>query len=261
MKIKKYPIRLLVIILPMLLFIACQNKKEAPKVVAPTAQEIVDRAITTMGGSILENAQIKFKFRDYYYTAQRTNNTRILDRCTDAACVTQLDRIELNGDFIRFRESVRVPVPDSMKTKFISAINSVHYFSVLPFGLNDGAVTKTVLDEHTVKGKPYYRVKVTFSEDGGGEDYQDQYLYWIHKEEFTVDYLAYNYQVDGGGTRFREAYNKRTINGVTFADYRNYKAATKFPPLTTLDTLFEAGSLKLLSTIALEEITVNPIIN
>ena len=50
---------------------------------------------------------------------------------------------------------------------------------------------KEEVGEDEVEGETYYEVKVTFREEGGGTDFEDEFLYWIHKENFTVDYLAY----------------------------------------------------------------------
>ncbi len=219
-----------------------------------TAQKAVNKALEHTGSGLLNNSLLQFKFRDYYYRAIRKDIGTTYERCLDKDCKEQRDLLDIDGTFKRFRENVPIPIPDSMQSRFAASVNSVHYFSVLPFGLNAPAVEKKLIDENTVGGKTYYRVQVTFKQEGGGEDFQDVYLYWIHKDTYEVDYLAYNYQVDGGGTRFREAYNKREINGVTFADYRNYKSDTKFPPLTQLDSLFDQNKLKLLSKIEIEEI-------
>lgn len=222
----------------------------------PNAQQIIDKSIQASGGDVIANSRIHFKFRNYYYKATRTHNLRTLERCTDMECQVQQDILNDDGEFVRFRESEPVIVPDSMKTRYGSSINSVHYFSVLPYGLNDIAVRKTFIDEKIVNNEPYYRIKVTFSEDNGGEDFQDEYVYWIHKNTYTVDYLAYNYQTNEGGTRFRQAYNERIINGVRIVDYKNYKPKKQFPPLEKLDSLFENNELDLLSTIDLENVTI-----
>lgn len=222
----------------------------------PSAQDIVDKAIAASGGEMISNASIHFKFRDLYYKATRHDGFQVLERCTDAECQMQQDIIKDDGEFIRFRESAPTKLPDSMKNRYANSVNSVHYFSVLPYGLNDPAVNKKLIDETTVSGEPYYRIKVTFSKDGGGEDFQDEYMYWIHRENYNVNYLAYNYRTAEGGTRFREAYNERNINGIRFVDYRNYKPEEQFPPLTSLDSLFENKKLDLLSKIELENITV-----
>lgn len=234
------------------LFISCSETK------APTAQEIVDRAIETAGGTVIADASVHFKFRDYYYNATRSGGERRLERCTDANCEVQQDVLESDGEFVRFRESAPTSLSDSLKQLYSNSVNSVHYFSVLPYGLNDTAVTKSLIDETVVKGQPYYRIKVKFAEEGGGEDFDDEYMYWIHKEKYTVDYLAYNYRVNEGGTRFREAYNERIVSGIRFVDYNNYKANEKFPPLRSLDSLYENKALQLLSKIELEQVRVSP---
>lgn len=222
----------------------------------PTAQEVVDQAIKVAGGEVIANSRISFKFRDYYYSATRKNGVRTLERCTDAACEVQRDVIGEDGGFIRFRESVEQIIPDSMKLKFTSSVNSVHYFSVLPYGLNDAAVTKIYDGETSIKGEPYHKIKVTFKQEGGGEDYQDEYMYWIHKDSYKVDYLAYNYRVNEGGTRFRAAYNERILNGVRVVDYKNYKPKAQYPPLGDLGSLYENEELELLSKIDLEEVSI-----
>lgn len=253
MKILKVSTYILLILLP---FVSCKEIETIP-----SAQKIVDQAIASAGGETIANSSIHFKFRDYYYRATRTKNLRTLERCTDKECQVQQDVLNENGEFIRFRESELITVPDSMKTRYGNSINSVHYFSVLPYGLNDPAVKKTFLDETTVKNQPYYRIKVSFKQEGGGDDFKDEYLYWIHKETYNVDYLAYNYQTAEGGTRFREAYNERIVNGVRIVDYKNYKPKSQYPPLDSLDILFENNELNLLSTIDLENVTITAATN
>ena len=70
-----------------------------------------------------------------------------------------------------------------------------------------------------------------------------------------MNYLAYEYLTDAGGIRFRVAINRRTIEGVVFQDYENYKA----PKNTSLDDLpkmYEKGELELLSLIVNDSITL-----
>jgi hypothetical protein len=143
-----------------------------------------------------------------------------------------------------------------MIAKLADAVNSVHYFAQLPYGLNEPAVVKELLGEAVIKNEPYFEIGVTFNQEGGGTDFEDEFVYWIHKENYTVDYLAYSYATNGGGIRFREAINPRTVGGIRFVDYNNFKPATLETPLTDLDTAFEAGKLKLLSKIELENVSV-----
>jgi hypothetical protein len=143
-----------------------------------------------------------------------------------------------------------------------ASVNSVHYFSVLPFGLNDKAVNKTLMGDDTIKTKDYFKVKVTFNPEGGGEDYEDVFIYWINKTNFKVDYLAYSYnEIDGKGLRFRQAYNERFVNGIRIVDYNNYKTENTSIPLEDLGTAFDTDKLVLLSKIELENVEVQLINN
>ena len=69
-----------------------------------------------------------------------------------------------------------------------------------------------------------------------------------------MDYLAYSFQVNGGGVRFREAYNPRTVGGIRFQDYVNYKHENKDFPVQQLDQAFLNKELKELSRIELKNI-------
>jgi hypothetical protein len=151
---------------------------------------------------------------------------------------------------------VPVALPESDALAAEGAVNSVVYFALLPYALADAAVQPRLVGADTLSGEPYDLVEVTFRPEGGGRDYQDRFVYWIHHERSTVDYLAYSYEVSGGGARFRAAYNPRTVGGVRFADYRNYAAEPLEPPLEAMGRLFEADSLDLLSEIVLDDVRV-----
>ena len=75
------------------------------------------------------------------------------------------------------------------------------------------------LGKRTVKGEPYHQIEASFLKEGGGGDYTDVFTYWFHQHKHTMDYLAYSYHRDDRGTRFREAFDQRRINGILFADY------------------------------------------
>ncbi len=220
-----------------------------------SAQEIVNKTIETAGGSKYDTAIIDFIFRAKNYRSSRNQGVYKLERFIQSADGLIHDVVSNEG-FERTIENCPVQVVDSMKTKISEGVNSVHYFANLPYGLNANAVKKELVGEIVIKGAPYYKIKITFSEEGGGTDFEDEFLYWIHKDKYTIDYLAYKYAVNGGGIRFREAYNSRVVNEIRFADYNNYKISDLSTPLSDLDQLFEKGKLKLLSKIELENIYV-----
>lgn len=203
----------LYLIIGMVLFLSCTSEKEI------SSQYIVDKAIEVAGGEQFLNSEIAFTFRDYQYTSERGAFGYELTRSFIKDSLQVNDRIR-NGKFTRFIDQERQSLLDSVALKYYNSVNSVHYFAYLPQGLNDKAVQKELLGEVVLKGEPYYKVRVTFAQEGGGNDYEDVFIYWFHKQKFTMDYLAYEFHVDGGGMRFREAVNPRFISGIRFADYK-----------------------------------------
>ncbi|MEX2349258.1 MAG: DUF6503 family protein [Flavobacteriaceae bacterium] len=235
--------------LVVILLIGCkQQEKEL------TAQQVVDKAIEVSGGEKYTHAEVDFTFRNIKYKSLRQNGRYSLQRLLPDSLNT-LDIITNEG-FTRLQKSDKVVLADTTAAKYAESVNSVHYFVQLPFGLNDESVQKKLLDEVSIKEKEYYKIEVTFSEEGGGVDFEDVFLYWISKEEFTVDYLAYKFFTDGGGIRFRESYNPRVIEGIRFVDYINYRTKTADADFYNVGKLYEAGELIKLSLIEKEDIRV-----
>lgn len=232
------------------IFSRCRNTDKSV-----VAQEIVDKAIQVAGGDLYEQSEFTFRFRDVEYVLERIEGKKVMKRIrqTDSGLLSDIRK---GNDFSRLLDGNTIVVSDSMANVYSNSINSVHYFAYLPYGLNDPAVNKEWIGEKKIGDKMYHKIRVTFDQKGGGEDFDDVYLYWIDKETFTPDYLAYEFHVDGGGLRFREAYNERYVNGIRFVDYRNYKPKGK-ADIMELDDLFVKDQLELLSDIKLEEVLVS----
>jgi len=228
----------------------CKNNSERS-----LADIVINKAIEVSGGDKFKNSTIDFDFRDRHYKAIRDNGFFQYEREFQDSLGVIKD-VLTNSGYQRFLNNEPFAPHDSMAVKYARSVNSVHYFSVLPFGLNDDAVNKTYLDSLMIKGRKYNKIKVDFDKDGGGEDHEDVFVYYVDTETYKVDYLSYIYFVDGGGIRFREAYNERYVNGIRFVDYKNYKSKNKNVDLYTLDSLFQLDKLKLLSKVELENITV-----
>ena len=161
-----------------------------------------------------------------------------------------------NEGFTRTINGIAKEVADTMAVKYANSINSVHYFALLPYRLNDPAVIKKFLGEDVINKVGYYKISITFQQEGGGQDHEDEFIYWINKQNYFIDYLAYSYLTEGGGMRFREAYNTRTINGLRIVDYINYKPLQAVS-LESMGTSYEQGMLKEVSKIDLENVSIN----
>ena len=236
----------------LLIIISCKLK-ETPL----TAQQIINETITNSGADKVTNSQIEFKFRNKEYLALRKlNGTFKLFRKYKKEGIGTIEDIVSNNGHRRLVNAHEFKVEDSMSTKYANSVNSVHYFSVLPFGLNDKAVNKKLLPSVKIKDQEYYKIEITFNKEGGGEDFDDVFIYWIDKDSFLIDYLAYSFHVNGGGIRFRELKEQCVKEGIRFVDYNNYKALDDKIKLNDLDEAYENNQLKKVSEIVLENITV-----
>jgi len=218
-------------------------------------QKIIDKAIAASGGDKYLNATIEFDFRGRHYIAKRKGGIFSYQRITKDSTKTTHDFLSNDG----FRRDINgnpVEVADSLKTRYSASVNSVVYFALLPYGLNDSSVRKRFLGETQIDHKEQYVVEITFDQEGGGEDHEDVFMYWINKKDFTIDYMAYSFaENDGEGYRFRKAYNPRKINGILFFDYINYKPKDEIK-ITDLEELFKQEKLEELSKIELLNIAV-----
>ena len=225
---------------------SCQDRK---------AQGIVDKVIETHGGSAFESFFLEFDFRTTHFTVARNKGIFTYTREFKDSTGTIKDVLNNEG-LTRYRNNSILPITDERKEAFTRSINSVIYFALLPFGLNDAAVNKEWIRETSINGEPYDLVRVTFDKIGGGEGHEDIFLYWFHQNKNTMDYMAYSYHTDGGGLRFRQAINPRKIGGILFQDYVNYKPADESIPIEELESMFISGSLEKLSEIKLVNVTV-----
>ncbi|MGB5437911.1 MAG: DUF6503 family protein [Maribacter sp.] len=233
------------------LLLSCneQDKKEL------TAQQIVDKSIVICGGERYPKSTISFQFRDRKYVKEHVGGQKILKRIFKNDSLGNVDVKTPNG-FERYVDGTLVKIPDSVAHAYANSINSVHYFAYLPYGLNDPAVRKEYLGKIMIHDQAYYKIKVTFDQENGGDDFDDVYLYWFNTKTLKPDFLAYEFHVNGGGLRFREAYNERYVNGIRFVDYKNYKPKANSGSVYKIDKLYVKGELELLSTIDLRQIEV-----
>ncbi|MDB9755117.1 deoxyribose-phosphate aldolase [Winogradskyella sp.] len=235
--------------------LSCKSERQSEKVLK--ADTIINKSIEISGGEKFKNSRLTFDFRDRMYFANRNNSEFTLARITvDKNNDSIFDMLSNNG-FERFINDEFIQLEDSMAVKYSASVNSVHYFSVLPFGLNDNAVSKELVGEEVIKNMTYHLIKITFNQDGGGEDYEDVFVYWVNAKTFKPDYIAYSYNEDDGiGMRFREAYNERYVTGLRFVNYNNFKAEDTSIQLYELGKAFENNQLKLLSKIELKNVKV-----
>ena len=219
------------------------------------ADSIVNRAIEAHGGDLYKKADYSFIFRDKKYRFK--NDGSSYEYSSEVQKGDSLIKdVMINNDFKRYINTKQQALSAENAGKYGESLNSVIYFATLPYKLQDASVNKKFIEETTIKDKKYDVIKVTFGQDGGGKDFDDEFHYWINKQTHKIDYLAYSYLTNDGGIRFRAAFNTRVVDGITFQDYINYEAPLE-TALIKLPKLFEERKLKELSQIITENVVNN----
>jgi hypothetical protein len=246
-----------------LLLASCSGEIVTEKPITNLQNETLDAAIEIIakmreahGVKNIDGKEITFSFRDKVYSRYSFNNQYGYSR----SALNEEGKMVIDSwrgdDFKRTINNVEVQITDKEENTYKNSINSVFYFALLPLSLSDPAVNVELLGDSKLKGKKYTKFRVTFDEEGGGEDFNDVFIYWMNKETNTMDFLAYQYFTEGGGIRFREAYNPREVGGFLFQDYNNFKPTTGIE-LIDMDKAFEMGEMEQVSEIVLEDIKVN----
>ena len=227
------------------------------------AQALIEQAQDAHGSEVLDHAVVEFDFRGKHFVARQDGgNFRYTRTYTDDTTGARIREVLTADSLYRTVDGKRVALTPDEQRSLETPLNSVVYFAILPQALTDPAVQPRYLDTTTIDGVPYHEIEVTFREEGGGRDHEDRYVYWIHQDRHTVDYLAYYFFTGEGGSRFRKAVNPRTVGGVRVQDYVNYTAAadTLGPAsIEDYDDVMQAGGLEKVSDVVLENVQVRPL--
>jgi Family of unknown function (DUF6503) len=249
----------------LLFFYSCSSKESVENEDSPTVEEkveiveiptlgdsILNRTIEAHGGDLYDNASFSFEFREREYSftnsmseysysvLKHENEQEIKDILTDEG-------------FTRFVDDEKVELAQDDIDRYSESLNSVIYFATLPYKLRDESVNVFYAGKTSIKSQEYEILNITFQQEGGGKDHEDNFHYWINNQTDRVDFLAYNYKTGGGGVRFRAAYNTRVIGGIIFQDFVNYSAPIG-TALIDLPALYENGELEELSRIETEKV-------
>ena len=246
--------RILPILGLLFLFVSCSDQ------LTPAA-DLIDRSQEYHGQQVYETSKVLFIYRDKAYVQVPTSRGMDMYRTyTDTAGVQVRDIIRDNR-LLRTENGQGTRMVDSVQQSIKSSINSVFYFNALPFKLDDQAVIAETLPRESIHGIYYDRVLVHFDEEGGGEDHEDVFLFWLHPDTGAMDYLAYSYCELDCGLRFRESVNRRIINGLVVQDYKNYTPEDATISIEQLGQRFADGELELLSMIENKAVQVIPILD
>ncbi|RDB06685.1 DUF6503 family protein [Runella aurantiaca] len=219
------------------------NSEERP--VDKKAKEIVDKCIKAHGGKNYEAFDLSFDFRKFKVHLKQTGTQFSYERTTTDSLNNVYHDILTNESFVRKRNDTTQVLSQKDEDKYREGINAIAYFVLLPYKLSEPAVILKYVGEISIDNQKYHKIRVTFEQEGGGKDHEDEFCYWINQSTNTLDYLSYA----NGGPRLRKAVKRDTVGGIVFQNYENYEILDKTLPTTEYDKAFLEGKSKLLSMI------------
>lgn len=241
----------------------CESTVDQASNERPSAEAIVDSAIAAHGGSVLDQALVTFDFRGDRFRIRRNEGQFHYRRTATDSLGRSIEEGLTNDSLYRRVDGESVSLSDDERVALDTRVNSVVYFALLPYPLGDPAAQPHYSGRDTIDGSPYHRIRVTFRQDDGDQDWQDVFMYWFHTDSYDMDFLAYAFGLgpeEEAGTRFREAYNVRRINGVRVADYYNYTSDTLATDrLEQYPLLWTEDALDLVSQVELDSVEVRPL--
>lgn len=235
-----------------LLLVGCSDPAPGP------AEEAIQRSIETHGGEAFQTGVMEFDFRGDRFLLAR-HDDRFRQERVHVDPEGRVVREQMTNEGTRLLLDGReVTLDEEERAELELAVNSVIYFAFLPHRLRDPGVRAAHLGETRIRDEPYDVVEVTFDEAQGGEDWEDRFVYWIHSESGTLDWMAYRYERDDGGTRFRRAVNRREVGPLLVQDWENWDGGDRVSRLEDYPDLHAAGELELVSMVEMENLTWIP---
>ncbi len=218
---------------------------------------LVQQSIEVHGGDRFEEAEIRFGFRGQPFAVIRQGGRFHYERSYEEEGV-RIREWMTNDQTRRMVDGEPVTLDEEGRARVELDLNSVVYFALLPFRLMDPAVRHRELAPTDIEGEPYRVVEVTFQREGGGEDWEDRFVYWFHADDHTLDFMAYRYDRGDGGTRFRRAVNRREVGELLLQDYQNFTANEGIEDIVDYPLLLAEGRLELVSMVEMEDVAVLP---
>lgn len=231
-----------------------------PSAKLPPAEAIIVGAIKAAGLTHLDSTAFTFRFRDKEYGYQKANGRFKYERWwTDSVSGDQTRDVLTNDGLRRLTNGEPTTLSPKDSAAFANSVNSVIYFAFLPYPLQDPAANAAYLGREVIRGDSLDKIAITFTAEGGGQDYEDQFRYWFDPTTSQLRYLAYT-EAGNKAPRFRQAFNEREEAGIIVRDYHNFHIPENPPtPVDELAPRFNEDGLKLLSEIITEAYRAVPI--
>lgn len=231
-----------------------------PATAEPALPEIVAKAIDFHGGDSYERSKIAITITSLSgsFRIQATRNGGNFEYLvTSNVGPDQIERrVRLTNDAVQeWRNGVESELDAEGERRTRAFANARVFFPLLPYTLKGGNVHFEDRGLETWDGRELQRVKVSFTA-GTSNDADDAYTFWFDPDTGRVEQFGYDFN---GGLRYRKAIAFNRVGGVLFSDQENYAIDGDRVAVDTLSPEYISENMKLLSTVVISDITVDPL--
>jgi hypothetical protein len=108
----------------------------------------------------------------------------------------------------------------------------------------------------TIIDKKNYQVFHVYYKSLMPTDLISNYYLYVNEKEQTVDFIGYDFAPAEDRLFFRESFNRRIVEGITFEDYRTFRTKTSGVHMDSLPNLFLRNELDLKAAFKPENVKV-----
>ena len=228
--------------------------------VEPDLPDIVAQSIEFHGGDLYEGSSITMTITSlsgsFRIEAMRDGGEYEHVVINPAGDGRPERRVRLtNAGVSEWRGGEELPLDAENERRARAFVDARVFFPLLPYTLKGGDVHFEDRGLETWDGRELRRVKVTFT-PGSSNDADDAYTFWFDPDTGRVEQFGYDFD---NGLRFRKATSFQRVGGVLFSDQENYAVDGGKVPVDTLTPEYVASSMRLLSTVVISDVTVEPL--
>ncbi len=238
-------------ILCLSLFVLCFACKEQVEI---NPRVYLGNVSTQLGKDKMDRSLVTFDINDMEYVSMRAGNqyhfsmTRTLDTTTFKAQA-------FNGGF-DYSENGILKNYGAQNIQLEKQLILLNRFMEIPqLFLNDNSAIITQKDEVIIDKKLYQVFHVKYNNLMPTDLISNYYLY-VHTKDLTIDFIGYDFEPAADRLFFREIFNRRTVEGIVFEDYRTFRTKTNDVVLDSLPQLFMKNQLDLTAAFTPENVKV-----
>lgn len=229
---------------------SCKQKAAVPQ---DNPQEILTRAIQRHGGVAYYNNKISFAIEDTRYTSAFPNKRALYTMERDYNDVN--NKVLYDGGYLKYYKNDSLQKEDSFPYKIIErSLYGTLYGLSIPHILDSKEYSFNRLEDVTIRSKLYYTIKATSYDIL--EEKDNEIILYISQDDYTLEYLALDYNAIALQKQFRRFTNTRTIKDILFQDVMIFVSQDSTLTLDNYYTHFNNPKLKHTKTIELKDIQV-----